>query len=308
MKEILVVGHQNPDTDSIASALSYAHLLREMGMDAKAVALGDVSEETQFALDRFGFDAPEIIERAGGLCEKIALVDHNEFQQSVEDIDDLEIYSVVDHHKIGNFQTATALYYRAEPLGCTCSIIAKLYREKGFDIPRDMAGLMLSAIISDTLLFASPTATKEDEEIANDLSKIADIDINEYGMDLLRAGADVSKKSALEILEGDSKTYEFEDYSFRVGQVNVVDLNDVLARKEEIIETMEDVIVEEGYTTYLLVVTDILESNSIGLIRGSEAEEIAEIFNSRLEGHQIKMDGIVSRKKQVVPPITERFS
>lgn len=308
MKEILVHGHQKPDTDSIASAIAFAHFLREKGKDAEAVALGEVSAETAYALDEFSLEAPRIIESAKGEGEKLALVDHNEFQQSVKDIEEMEIYSVVDHHKIANFETPGPVFYRAEPLGCTCSIIYKLYKENGISIPRDIAGIMVSAIISDTLLFNSPTCTEEDEEIAKDLAEIAGLNLKEYGLNLLKAGADVSGKSSEEILEGDAKTFEFEELKFRIGQVNVVDHDDVLDMKKELIEAMDSFVEAEGYGAYLLIVTDILTSDSVGLVRGEKSGEIAEIFGQSLEDNEFDMDGVVSRKKQVVPPITERYS
>lgn len=309
MKDILVFGHENPDTDSIAAAIACAHYLNARGEDAEPVALGQVGGETKFALDKFGLEEPRIIDQVKGQGNKAFLVDHNEFQQSAADIEDAEIVGVIDHHKIANFETEKAIFYRSETLGSTCSIIAKLYKESEIDIPSHIAGIMLSAIISDTLLFKSPTCTSQDEEIARDLGQIAGLDdLEEYGMAMLKAGTNQDDKTAEQILEGDAKSYEFEDKHFRIGQVNVCSLEDLMSRKDELLDTMDDLIVNKSYSTFLLVITDILESNSIGLIRGSESEEIASIFDPDLEDSQIKMDGVVSRKKQVVPPITERFS
>lgn len=308
MTDILVFGHQNPDTDSIAAAIAYANLLRAEGMDAEAVALGSANDETLYALEKFGFDQPRIIEKASGESQRVALVDHNEFQQSVSDISELEIYSVVDHHKIANFQTASPLYYRAEPLGSTCSILTKMYREAGVEISKEIAGLMVSAIISDTLLFKSPTCTEKDVEIGKDLAEIAGIDLEDYGLSMLKAGANPDKKTADEIIESDSKSFEFEDIVIRVGQVNVVDINDILKRKDEIIGGMDKFIDQENYSAYMLVVTDIINSNSVGLIRGQEAANIADAFGLDLKEDQIEMPGVVSRKKQVVPPISQKYS
>lgn len=308
MTDILVFGHQNPDTDSIAAAIAYANLLRAEGMDAEAVALGSANDETLYALEKFGFDQPRIIEKASGESQRVALVDHNEFQQSVSDISELEIYSVVDHHKIANFQTASPLYYRAEPLGSTCSILTKMYREAGVEISKEIAGLMVSAIISDTLLFKSPTCSEKDVEIGKDLAEIAGIDLEDYGLSMLKAGANPDKKTADEIIESDSKSFEFEDIVIRVGQVNVVDINDILKRKDEIIGGMDKFIDQENYSAYMLVVTDIINSNSVGLIRGQEAANIADAFGLDLKEDQIEMPGVVSRKKQVVPPISQKYS
>ena len=307
MKDILVFGHKNPDTDSIASAISFANLLNELGKDAEACALGEASEETKFALNTFGVEMPRVIEKASGECKQVALVDHNEFQQSISDIKDQEIYSVVDHHKIANFQTAGPLFYRAEPIGCTCSIVTKLYEEKNVEIPKDIAGMMLSAIISDTLLFKSPTSTPEDQEIAKMLAELAGVDIEEYGLELLKSGANPDKKSDLEVLESDAKSFEFGQDTLRVGQVNIVDLGDISKRKADLINKMDELIEENGYAAYMLVATNILESNSIAYVRGEEAEKIAASFDKELVESEINLPGIVSRKKQVVPAISEKF-
>ena len=159
MEKLLVFGHQNPDTDAITSAISFAYYLNQIGVEAEAVALGEVSDETAYALNQFNTEAPRVIETAANEVKAVALVDHNEFQQSVSDIADLDVQYVIDHHRISNFQTANPLYYRAEPVGCTNTVIYKLFKEKNIEIPAQIAGLMLSAIISDTLLFKSPTTT-----------------------------------------------------------------------------------------------------------------------------------------------------
>jgi len=163
-------------------------------------------------------------------------VDHNEPQQSLDNIDEFEILSVVDHHRIANFETAGPLYYRAEPVGCTNTIIFKIYKEHGIDVPKDIAGLMLSAIISDTLLFKSPTCTAEDERAAQELAEIAEVDLQAYGMKMLKAGTNVNSKSAQDILNGDAKSFEMGDKTVRIGQVNVVDVQELLQRKDELIE------------------------------------------------------------------------
>lgn len=307
MTDILVTGHRSPDTDSIASSLAFTHLLKEEGKDAKACCLGDINDETAFALDYFSLEAPTRIDHVDK-GQRISLVDHNEFPQSVDGIEEASIYSVVDHHKIGNFQTSSPLYYRAEPIGCTCSILTKIFKEKGIAIPEKLAGIMLSAIISDTLLFKSPTSTKEDEEMAKHLAELSGTDIESYGLKMLKAGTNVDKKTGLDIAEGDAKTYEFGDHKIRLGQVNVVELTDVLARKDEVRKTMEEVSAKDGYTGFALIVTDILESNSVLLVVGDDKDLIASSFDKDLVDDQLDLPGVVSRKKQVLPPISDNFS
>lgn len=160
MAKRLIFGHRNPDTDAITSAIAYAHLKRELGEDVEPVALGEPNPETQFVLSRFGVSAPRVVESVAGEVDEVILVDHNERQQSAPDVDQVKVVEVIDHHRIANFETADPLYYRAEPVGCTATILNKLYKEKNVSIPRHVAGIMLSAIISDTLLLKSPRARR----------------------------------------------------------------------------------------------------------------------------------------------------
>lgn len=307
MSNILVFGHKSPDTDAVTSAISFAYLQNQLGKDVEPVALGEISEETQYALDFFNTEAPRIVTEADSNVEAVMLVDHNEPQQSLDNIDEFEILSVVDHHRIANFETAGPLYYRAEPVGCTNTIIFKIYKEHGIDVPKDIAGLMLSAIISDTLLFKSPTCTAEDERAAQELAEIAEVDLHAYGMKMLKAGTNVNSKSAQDILNGDAKSFEMGDKTVRIGQVNVVDVQELLQRKDELIELAETNNVAEGYDLTLLLITNILESDTVGLVVGSGIETVEAAFNEIVNDYQIKLPGVVSRKKQVVPPLTDAF-
>ncbi|WP_407460628.1 DHH family phosphoesterase, partial [Lactobacillus gallinarum] len=157
MEKEFVFGHQNPDTDAIGTAIAFSYLQNKLGYNTEAVALGEPNDETAYALKKFGFKAPRVIKEAAPEVKAVMLVDHNEPQQSVSDIDKVKVTHVVDHHRIMNFNTADPLYYRAEPMGCTSTIVWKMFNENGIEIPEKLAGLMLSAIISDTLLLKSPT-------------------------------------------------------------------------------------------------------------------------------------------------------
>ncbi|MFP5526996.1 manganese-dependent inorganic pyrophosphatase [Peptococcus simiae] len=304
MSTILVSGHQNPDTDSIISAISYAHLLNSSGKEAKPVALGQPNEETAFALDYFGFEAPEVIREAqeGDL---LALVDHNEAQQSVPGRERATIVSVIDHHRIANFETVEPLLYRAEPVGCSNTIIYKLYREAGVEIPKNIAGLMLSAIISDTLLLKSPTCTPEDEKALKILADIAGVDVQTYGLDLLKAGTNLASKSNEDLLNMDAKSFPMGDKTVRIGQVNTVDTNEILARKDDLLGLMAETNGREGYDLFLLLATDILENNSLALVVGDGLEAVEAAFGERIADQVVQLPGVVSRKKQVVPPLTK---
>ncbi|MGX7058925.1 manganese-dependent inorganic pyrophosphatase [Vagococcus humatus] len=307
MSKVLVSGHRNPDTDSIASAISFAYLQQQLGVDAEAVALGTPNEETQFALDTFGFKAPRVIEKAGDETRQVMLVDHNEAQQSIPDIKDLEVLAVVDHHRIANFETAGPLFYRAEPVGCSNTIILKLFKENNVAIPKNVAGMMLSAIISDSLLFKSPTCTEEDIKAAKELAEIAEVNIQAYGLDMLKAGTNLSTKTELELVTMDAKSFPMGDKTVRVAQVNTVDIADVLTRQEKLEAVMAKENADNNFDVFVLVITNILDSDSVILVVGNHQEIVEKAFNVTLENHTALLKGVVSRKKQVVPQLTEAF-
>lgn len=307
MSKILVFGHQNPDTDAIGAAIAFAELQKALGKEAEAVALGTPNEETQFVLNHFDVDAPRVVEKIAGETSDVMLVDHNEFQQSVSDIVKLNVLSVVDHHRIANFETANPLYYRAEPVGCTSTIIYKMYRENNVEIPKAIAGMMLSAIVSDTLLFKSPTCTDEDVHAAQALAEIAEIELEVYGLDLLKAGTNLSDKSVETLLDLDAKSFPMGDKNVRIAQVNTVDLAEVFARQNELESAMEQLNSENSYDLFLLVVTNILDSDSELLVVGEPKKNVEKAFSVALTNNRAFLPGVVSRKKQVVPQLTETF-
>ncbi|MDS9472132.1 manganese-dependent inorganic pyrophosphatase [Sporosarcina pasteurii] len=306
MSKVLVFGHKNPDTDSITAAISYAYLKRQLGMDAEAVRLGVVSNETAYALEHFGFEAPRFIEKAAPEASQVILVDHNEKQQSVDDLDEVQIIEVIDHHRIANFETNDPLYYRAEPVGCTATILNKLYKENGVEVPKDIAGLMLSAIISDSLLFKSPTFTEEDRVAAEELAEIAGVNAEEYGLEMLKAGADLSDKTIEELIALDAKEFTFENgLKIEIAQVNAVDVDEVMEQQPEFEAAIDKVIAEKGLGLFLFVVTDIINNDSIVLALGEQAERAAAAFDVSLSNRTATLTGVVSRKKQIVPVLTE---
>ncbi|EHT9957845.1 manganese-dependent inorganic pyrophosphatase, partial [Listeria monocytogenes] len=277
MTKTLVFGHKNPDTDTICSAISYAELKKAQGADIEAVRLGELNSETAFVLDYFQVTAPRLVQTVANEVSEVALVDHNERQQSVDDIDDVTVTAVVDHHRIANFETSDPLYYRAEPVGCTTTILLKMFRENEVEVSKTVAGLMLSAIISDTLLFQSPTCTEEDKVAAQKLAQIADVDIQSYGMEMLKAGADVSKKTVAELLL-DAKEFNMNDNKVEIAQINVVDVNDVLSRRAEVEALMTQNIVDKGLDLYLFVITNILTNDSVGIAIGSKTAVVEEAY------------------------------
>ncbi|KUP31500.1 manganese-dependent inorganic pyrophosphatase [Bacillus halotolerans] len=308
MEKILIFGHQNPDTDTICSAIAYADLKNKLGFNAEPVRLGQVNGETQYALDYFKQESPRLVETAANEVNGVILVDHNERQQSIKDIEDVQVLEVIDHHRIANFETAEPLYYRAEPVGCTATILNKMYKENNVTIEKEIAGLMLSAIISDSLLFKSPTCTDQDVAAAKELADIAGVDAEEYGLNMLKAGADLSKKTVEELISLDAKEFTLGSKKVEIAQVNTVDIEDVRKRQAELEAVISKVVAEKNLDLFLLVITDILENDSLALAIGNEADKVEKAFNVTLENNTALLKGVVSRKKQVVPVLTDAIA
>lgn len=295
MEKILIFGHQNPDTDTICSAIAYADLKNKLGFNAEPVRLGQVNGETQYALDYFKQESPRLVETAANEVNGVILVDHNERQQSIKDIEEVQVLEVIDHHRIANFETAEPLYYRAEPVGCTATILNKMYKENNVKIEKEIAGLMLSAIISDSLLFKSPTCTDQDVAAAKELAEIAGVDAEEYGLNMLKAGADLSKKTVEELISLDAKEFTLGSKKVEIAQVNTVDIEDVKKRQAELEAVISKVVAEKNLDLFLLVITDILENDSLALAIGNEAAKVEKAFNVTLENNTALLKGVVSR-------------
>ncbi|MCI8352499.1 MAG: manganese-dependent inorganic pyrophosphatase [Clostridia bacterium] len=298
----LIFGHKNPDTDSICSSLVMEKFDRNLGFEVEAVRLGDVNKETAYVLNYLGIEAPRMIASVEE-GQAVVLVDHNEFSQSVDGIEKAKIETVVDHHRIANFQTAEPLYYRAEPVGCTSTILYKKFKEENMTIEKKEAVLMLSAIVSDTLLFKSPTCTKEDKIACEELAKIAEIDVNTYGLDMLKAGTDLSDFTPDGLINIDSKEFANGDFKFQVAQVNTACIEDVLKDKTEIENAIQNFINSNGLNLFVFLITDIINSNSQCIVLGNNTEAFEKAFNTKLEDNMAFLEGIVSRKKQVAPVI-----
>lgn len=308
MAKTLIFGHKNPDTDTICSAIAYADLKNQLGLSAEPVRLGDVNGETQYVLDFFKVEAPRLVETVANEAQDVILVDHNERQQSASDIDQVRVIEVIDHHRIANFETSHPLYYRAEPVGCTATILNKIYKEKGVAVRKEIAGLMLSAIISDSLLFKSPTCTDEDVAAARELAEIAGVDADSYGLDMLKAGADLSDKTIAQLISLDAKEFQMGGAKVEIAQVNAVDTNDVLSRQAELEDAIQSIITDKNLDLFVFVVTDILNNDSIALALGKESKAVERAYNVSLSENKALLKGVVSRKSQIVPVLTEAFN
>lgn len=306
MGKVLVFGHKSPDTDSVTSAIVMANLEKKLGNeDVFACVLGKLNKETRYVFDYLNIEEPELLEKIED-GQEVILVDHNEFKQSVDGIENAKILKVVDHHRICGLNTAEPLYYRAEPVGCTATVLYKMYKEKNVEIDKTIATLMLSAIISDTLLFKSPTCTKEDVEIAEELNKIAGLNIEDYGLAMLKAGTDLSDVSAEGLVALDAKEITIAgNINSVIAQVNTASIPDMLERKEEIENAMKKVIEEKNLDLFFFAITDIINSNSQVIALGKEAGLVEKSYNVILENNTAFLKGVVSRKKQIIPVLTE---
>ena len=302
MSKILVMGHKNPDTDSICSAISYANLKKELGFEVEAVRLGTISKETQFILDYLNMNAPRLIESVNS-GDQIILVDHNEAGQSVDGRDNATILEIIDHHKI-DLKTSDPINLRFETVGCSSTIISKIYEEKGVAITKEMATVMLSAIMSDTLIFKSPTCTEEDVKQGKKLAEIAGLDYEVYGKDLLIAGTSLDDKTAYEIVNIDCKPFEFGTQKAAVAQVNTVEISAVLARKEELETVMKELMAKDGLDFVTLMITDIITNSTELYVVGDKTLTI-KTFGMSEGAETVFLPNVVSRKKQIVPPYTD---
>ena len=305
MSEILVFGHKSPDTDSIMSSLVMSDLEKYLGPDtAVACRLGEINKETAYALNYFKVDAPKYIESIEE-GTPVILVDHNEFPQSVNGIEKAKIMKVVDHHRIASFQTADPLFYMAQPVGCTATILYEIYKINNKKLDPTIAGLMLSAIISDTLLLKSPTTTVKDIKAVEELAEITNIDYKTYGLEMLKAGTDLSDYSAKELLEIDAKSVDIKGNNVKVAQVNTVDIEDVLKSQKDLENEINNKIQEENLDLFILAVTDIVNSNSEVLVLGNKSDIVEKAYNVKLENNRAFLPGVVSRKKQILPVLQE---
>ena len=305
MDEILIFGHKNPDTDSICSSIIMENLVKKFDVNAKAVRLGNINKETEYVLNYLKIEAPELIEKVEE-GQNVILVDHNESEQSVDGRDEAKVLAVVDHHRIADFKTIEPLYYLAKPYGCTATILFEQYKQNGIEIDKTIGTLMLSAIISDTLLLKSPTCTEKDKEAVKELENITGLKSSEYGLEMLKAGTDLSTYSSTEVINLDAKEFTADTKKFVVAQVNTADIDDVFSRREELEFAMEKEISDKKLNLFVFVITDIINTNSKIIALGSDKSIVEKAFNKKLdEFDSMMLEGVVSRKKQIAPQLLE---
>jgi len=307
MKEtIYILGHKNPDTDSICSPLAYANFLRQKGKKAEAVRTGKINPETKFVLDYFKVKAPKLLASVKG--KKIILLDYNEKTQSPDGIEKANILEVIDHHKI-LFKWPEPILFHSEPVGCTGTLIAeKYFNDRKVKLSKQMAGILLSAILSDTVVFRSPTTTKKDKEIAKKLAKIVKIkNLDKFGIEIKKQKASFKGLNAKNILFSDFKIFNFSGKKVGVGQIEVCDFKEVNERKEEFIKKFKEILKKEKYNLLILMVTDIIKIGS-RLLTVGQTDYVEKALGKKVKDNSVYLKGMMSRKKQVVPPLERIFS
>ena len=299
---IYIIGHKSPDTDSICSAIALAYFLKEKSeLETTPARAGSINSETKFVLEKFNFSEQELLKNGDG--KELILVDHNEKEQIIEG--NPKIIEVIDHHKI-NFSSSEPINFYTEAVGCTATIIAEKFFNENVEIPNNIAGILLYSIISDTVIFKSPTTTEKDREVAEKLNQKLNLDLEEFGKEIKKSGMDLDK-SAEELILKDFKEYTFGDKKFGIGQIEIVEIKAFLEqRKIEINSAMEKVRQEKGYDCLIFAITDILKEGSEFFANGQE-QEIEKIFQIQLKDKSTWINGMMSRKKQIVPPIEQHF-
>ncbi|MGW8194653.1 MAG: manganese-dependent inorganic pyrophosphatase [Desulforhopalus sp.] len=305
---ISVVGHANPDTDSVTSAIAFAALLNAQGKEAKAcmqISAEELNPESTTVLKKFGLAAPELLTDAGG--KEIALVDFSDLAQGPANLSAAELVAVVDHHKIGDVTTNNPILFRAEPVGCTGTVLNKMFKEAGVAIPKDVAGGMLAAILSDTVNFKSPTCTEEDKAAVNDLKTVAGIDdTEELFMDMLKAKSAVDGVPAKDLLFRDYKDFDMKGNKVGVGQLELATLDQVAGIRDALLGAMEEV-KAEGRHSVLLMLTDVVKEGTDLVVLSDDPALIEKAFDTKLDGKSMWIPGMMSRKKQTVPNLQNAF-
>jgi len=305
---ISVVGHSNPDTDSVTSAIALATLLTAQGQEAQACmqsALADLNPESKVVLEKFGLEAPVEISDAAG--KDIALVDFSDLAQGPANLADANVVAVVDHHKVGDLTTNSPILFRAEPVGCTGTVLNKMFKEAGVAIPKNVAGGMLAAILSDTVNFKSPTCTDADKVAVADLKTVAGVDDTDaLFMDMLKAKSSVGGVPAKDLLFRDYKDFDMNGNKVGVGQLELATLDQVADIRGDLMKAMEEA-KAEGRHSVLLMLTDVVKEGTDLVVLSDDPALVEKAFDGKLESNVMWIDGMMSRKKQTVPNLQTAF-
>ena len=309
-KIIYVFGHQNPDTDSICSSLIASNLEKELGNINQVIScrLGPLNKESKFALEYFGFEPPTLITKASE-ADEVILVDHNNPGQSAKDIKQAKVVKIIDHHGLAGFSSPEPIYILTEPVGCCCTVLYKLYKDNDIEISKEIAGLMLSAIISDTVLLRSQTTTQRDVKTANKLAKIAGVNLEEYGKMLLKKGTEINDISDYDLVFQDSKEFPVGNEKIQISQINSYDTKEPLDRKEGIIKVMKEYMDKnKNIVLFVFDILDIYNMDSYAIVIGPRKKAVENAYHVEIgEDCVVFLKKVASRKKQLYPDIAHHL-
>ncbi|MEE4362776.1 MAG: manganese-dependent inorganic pyrophosphatase [Desulfotignum sp.] len=302
----LVFGHKNPDTDSVCAAIALADLKKKLGEDIAPAMQGELNPESRFVLDKFGVAAPEVVTAYAG--KNVYLVDHSDLSQSPDDLAEANILGIVDHHKLGDVTTGQPLECWIWPVGCTCTVISRMYKYLGVEIPKDIAGIMLCAILSDTVIFKSATCTDDDKAVCAELAEICgQSDLEALGIEMFKVKSAVEGTPVRELVFRDYKDFNMSGKGVGVGQLELVDLSIVDGIKADLEKDIQDLKAEKGHHTVLLMLTDIMKEGTELLIASDDESIVQKAFGVAPAGGKAWLPGIMSRKKQIVPDLEKAF-
>ncbi len=302
----LVFGHKNPDTDSVCAAIALADLKKKLGEDITPVVQGELNPESNFVLGKYGVAAPEVVTAYAG--KDVYLVDHSDLAQSPDDLGEANILGIVDHHKLGDVTTGQPLECWIWPVGCTCTVVASMYKYFGIEIPKDIAGIMLCAILSDTVIFKSATCTDADKEVCAKLSEICgESDLETLGIEMFKVKSAVEGTPIRELVLRDYKDFNMSGKGVGCGQLELVDLSIVDGIKADLEKDIAALKEEKGHHTVLLMLTDIMKEGTELLIASDDESVVEKTFNATPVDSKVWLPGIMSRKKQIVPDLEKTF-
>ena len=301
-----IFGHTTPDSDSIVGAISLSYLKNQLGEECTPTRQGEINPETAFILERFGFEQPMLKTEYAG--ENIYLIDFMESSQAPKDINEANILGIVDHHKLGDLKTDAPLEMWVRPVGCSNTIVKEMFDHYNIEIPKELAGMMMCAILSDTVIFKSPTCTKADTKACKELAAIAEVeDYKALGMEMFIVKSDVLTDTKRALVLRDFKDFNMGGNKIGVGQLEVVDLSVFDNMKEELFEAMAELKAEESRHSILLLLTDIMQEGSQLLVLSNENSKIESAFEVQLENNQVWLPKVMSRKKQIIPFLEKQF-
>jgi manganese-dependent inorganic pyrophosphatase len=302
----LVFGHKNPDTDSVCAAIALADLKKKLGEDVSPAAQGELNPESAFVLKKFGVAAPAVVTSYAG--KSVYLVDHSDLAQSPDDLAKANILGIVDHHKLGDVTTGQPLECWIWPVGCTCTVVASMYKYFGVAIPKDIAGIMLCAILSDTVIFKSATCTDKDKDICAELSKICgESNLEALGIEMFKVKSAVEGTPIRELVLRDYKDFNMSGKGVGCGQLELVDLSIVDGIKADLEKDIRAMKAEKGNHTVLLMLTDIMKEGTELLIASDDESVVEKAFGVKPVNSRVWLPGIMSRKKQIIPDLEKVF-